>query len=162
MCYTIICCEKKSFIIIFVVCCHLATNLATLLQIQPMKSLGTLLTTQPNWHEESKVQILWEGHEIWKKYHVLFESIHKNIVGGFLKFVLPSRNIWTLVQSGTPKVSYLAPLVKLRYCDKATKFEKNNSIMYFDIYSVTSKQVGDCFSKFWAFSELFNFTKDGS
>ena len=42
MYYTIICCEKKSFIIIFVVCCHLAANLATLLPIQPMKSLSTL------------------------------------------------------------------------------------------------------------------------
>ena len=44
--------------------------------------------------------------------------------------------------------------IKLRYCEKATKYEKSPTC--FDIYSVTSKQVGDFFQNSVAFSENLN------
>ena len=48
--------------------------------------------------------------------------------------------------------------LKLIHCEKATKFEKK-STNSFDIYSVVSKQLGDFFIIFVAFSENLNFNK---
>ena len=45
--------------------------------------------------------------------------------------------------------------LKLRFSEKATKFEKKSPTC-FDIYTVTSKQVGYFFSNFVAFSECLN------
>ena len=42
-------------------------------------------------------------------------------------------------------------LLKIFFKGKATKFEKN--VTCFDIYSVTSKQVGDSFKSFWPFQK---------
>ena len=48
--------------------------------------------------------------------------------------------------------------VKLRHCEKATKFEKKiQPVLMFTQY-VVSKQVGDFFQIFVAFSENLNFT----
>ena len=55
-------------------------------------------------------------------------------------------------------------MVKFRYYEKATKFEKisnlfwQNSCFYQGFYSVVSKLVGDFFFKFLAFSEKLDFT----
>ena len=46
-------------------------------------------------------------------------------------------------------------MIKLKHCEKATKFEKKSTC--FEIYSVASKQVGDFFQIFVAFSENLNF-----
>ena len=45
-------------------------------------------------------------------------------------------------------------MVKLRYSEKGTKFEKNLPLTCFDVYSVTSKKVGDFFQIVLAFSEI--------
>ena len=44
-------------------------------------------------------------------------------------------------------------LLKIFFKGKATKFEKN--VTCFDIYSVTSKQVGDYFKSFWPFQKTW-------
>ena len=55
-------------------------------------------------------------------------------------------------------------MLKFRYYEKATKFEKisdlfwQNSCFYQGFHSVVSKLVGDFFFKFLAFSEKLDFT----
>ena len=46
--------------------------------------------------------------------------------------------------------------IKLRHCEKATKFKKKSPTS-FDVYSVVSKQVRDFFQIFVAFSEYLTF-----
>ena len=48
------------------------------------------------------------------------------------------------------KTACQGSLVKLRYCEKAAEFEKK-SPTFFDVYLVTSKQVGDFFKFVWPF-----------
>ena len=46
-------------------------------------------------------------------------------------------------------------LLNLRHYEKATKYKKKQktSLTCFDIYSVTSKQMGDYFKIFWLFQK---------
>ena len=56
-----------------------------------------------------KVQILWEGHKIWKNlllFLKLLSTQHQNKVGDFSRFLWPSQDIWTLLLH-----NFLAPLL---------------------------------------------------
>ena len=50
--------------------------------------------------------------------------------------------------------------IKLRYCEKATKFDKILILHVIVAYSVASKQVGDIFKKNWPFQKAWSIFKN--